>query len=118
MAKSRQFFHDRIILVFLAINAFLVLAITANTLLNLSGSSDEDYIKGYRANLGLDAFQSGSTVDSFAFIGFALLVFAIQLIIGKKIYHISKDASFIIVFMTTLTLAFALLVSNALLSIG
>lgn len=117
MAKPKQYFHDRAILLFLAINSFLVLAITASILLRLGGDSGDEYIREYRANLGLDAFQSGNIADMLSFVGFAILVFILQLLLSKKLYHFRRDGAMIIVFMTTLTLAFALIVGNALLTI-
>jgi hypothetical protein len=117
MAKPKQYSHDRVILLFLAINAFLVLAITASILLRLGGGSSQEYIRAYRSNLGLDAYQSGNIADILSFVGFAVIVFLLHLLLSKKIYRIRRDGSLIIIFMTTLTLIFALVVGNALLNI-
>lgn len=117
MAKPKQYFHDRAILLFLAVNSFLVLAITASILLRLGGDSGDEYIREYRSNLGLDAFQSGNMLDMISFVGFALIVFALHLLLSKKLYYFRRDGALIIMFMTTLTLVFALIVGNALLTI-
>jgi hypothetical protein len=117
MAKPKQYLHDRVVLLFLAINAFLVFAITASILLRLGGGSGEDYIREYRANLGLDAFQSGGVTDILAFVGFGIIVFVLQVVLSMRMYHVRRDAALIIIFMTMLTLAFALIIGNALLNI-
>jgi hypothetical protein len=117
MAKPKQYFHDRVILLFLAVNSFLVLAITASILLRVGGDFGDEYIREYRSNLGLDAFQSGGIADILSFVGFALIVFTVQLLLSKKLYDFRRDGALIIVIMTTLTLIFALIVGNALLTI-
>jgi hypothetical protein len=117
MAKPKQYLHDRAVLIFLAINSFLVLAIGVSILLRLGGDSGEEYIREYRSNLGLDAFQSGGALDIAAFVGFGVLAFVLHLLLSTKMYHIHRDGAMIIIFMTTLTLAFALIVGNALLTI-
>ncbi len=117
MAKPTQYFHDRVVLLFLAINSFLVLAVTASILLRLGGGSSEEYIRAYRSDLGLNAYQSGNIADIIAFVGFAVIIFVLQLLLGKKMYHFRRDGTLIIIFMTTLTLVFTLVVGNALLNI-
>lgn len=117
MAKPKQYFHDRLVLFFLAANAFLVFAITASMLLRLGGGSGTEYIREYRANLGLDAFQSGGVADMASFVAFAAIVYALHLLLSKKMYEFRREGAMIIIFMTTLALVFALIVGNALLTI-
>lgn len=117
MARNREYFHDRVILLFLAINAFLVFAITASLLLRLGGESTAGYTKAYRSNLGLDAFPSGNVLDILSFIAFGLIAFALQYFISRKVYHMRRDMSLIIVIMTTLVLVFSLIIGNSLLNL-
>ena len=118
MAKSRQYFHDRTILFFLTVNAFLVFATAVSLLLRLGGSSEDYYIKEYRANLGLDAFKTGGAIDIIAFILFAVIVFVLQFLLSRRIYPFRRDGALIIIFMSTLSLVFALIIGNALLTIS
>lgn len=117
MEKNRQYFHDRPVLLFLAINAFLVLAITSSILLRLGGESSTGYIKEYRSHLGLDAFSSGTVADILSFIIFGFIIFTLQILISRKLFHMRRSMSLIVIFMTTVTLLFTLIISNALLSL-
>lgn len=117
MSKNREYFHDRVILLFLAINAFLVFAIGLSTLLRIGSESSSDYIREYRSNLGLNAYSSGHLGDILAFVVFAVIIFAFQILISRRVYHIRRDVALIVTFMTALTLCFALVVVNSLLNL-
>jgi len=116
MTNSRTFFHDRLVLLLLTINSFLLALITATILLRL-GDTSEGYIIQYRSNLGLDAFKVGGAKDILSFIPFAMVVFVFQLVVGTRMYHIRRRISHIILLLTSLLLFLTLIVSYALLGL-
>lgn len=116
MTNSRTFFHDRLVLLLLTLNSFLLVLIVATILLRL-GDTSEGYIVQYRSNLGLDAFKVGGIKDILSFIPFAAVVFAFQLVIGMRMYHVRSRITHIILLLTSLTLILTLIVSYALLGL-
>lgn len=116
MTNPRPFFHDRLVLLLLTINAFLVAVCVATILLRL-GDTSESYIAQYRANLGLDAYKVGGVREVLSFIPFAVIVFAFQLVVGVRMYHIRKRVTHIILLLTTLLLVLTLIVSYSLLTL-
>lgn len=114
MSNSRAYFHDRLVLLFLTINSFLVILIALTVLLRL-GDQAAGYIVQYRSNLGLDGFKVGEASEMLSFIGFAILVFVLQLFMSVRMYHIRKHVSQITLIFTSVLLVFTLIVSNALL---
>lgn len=114
MSNTRAYFHDRLVLLFLTINSFLVVLISLTVLLRLDGQSI-GYIVQYRSNLGLDGFKVGEASDMFSFVIFAVLVFAFQSVMSMRVYRIRKLIAHVTVVLTALILVFCLIVSNALL---
>ncbi len=116
MTHKRAFFHDRLILLLLTVNAFLVALCIATIMLRL-GDTSESYIGQYRANLGLDAYKVSGLGEILSFIPFVVIVYSFQLFVGMRMYGIRKSVSHIILLLTTLLLLLALLASYSLLSI-
>jgi hypothetical protein len=114
MSNPRAYFHDRLVLLFLTINSFLVVLCTITVLYKL-GDQNAGYIAQYRSNLGLDGFKVGGVREVLSFIAFAILAFIFQLFMSIRMYHIRKHVSQIILILTSLLLIFTLIVSNALL---
>lgn len=111
----QRFFHNRLILFLLSINASLVLLIAILVMLRLDSSRAGGYIVEYRSNLGLSAFKKGGALELFSFILFAVAVFVIHLFLSMKVYGIRHQLSVIIQGLGFLLLVLALIVSNALL---
>ncbi len=116
MDNKKAFFHDRIVLLFLSINAFLVVFCIASILLRL-GSPSEGFIVQYRANLGLDAYSAGSISEILSFIVFAIIVYITQLFIGLRMYQVRRVIARTILILSSLVLLLAVMVSYALLTI-
>lgn len=116
MDNKKAFFHDRIVLLFLSINAFLVAFCIASIVLRL-GDPSEGYIVQYRGNLGLDAYRAGPLYEILSFIPFAIIVYLTQLLIGIKMYEVKKVISRTILMLATLVLLLSVIVSYALLTI-
>lgn len=114
--KYSSYFHDRLILLLLSINTFLAVAMIITSLLSLNDSG-AGYIKEYRSDLGLDGFRAGGVIDIVAFAVFALIVFVFHFITSRKIYHIRRHLSLVILLLTMVVYIFGLLVLNALLGL-
>lgn len=116
MATNRRYIHDRFVLFFLAVNAFLTLAVIVTIALKL-GDTGEGYIQQYRSNLGLNGYRSGGVGEILSFMVFAVIVFVFQIVFSYKIYDIKKQAAWAIVVLSSLLLILALLISGALLEL-
>ncbi len=116
MADVKKFFHDRWVLLFLSSSLFVLVLNTLLTLLRLD-SSRGSYIVQYRSNLGLGAYNGGDRTTFFMFIIFGIMVFAFQIILGKRAYKIHRRYSITISALCFLLLVLTLLVSNSLLAL-
>jgi hypothetical protein len=115
MHIPKNYFHDRLVLVLLTINSFLAALLSILILLRMDSSRAESYIVQYRANLGVDAFHSGSGSAFFAFIGFALLVLIFHTLLSMKVYPLHRQFAIAVLCLGLLLLVMTLFVSNALL---
>ncbi|MEK7602944.1 MAG: hypothetical protein AAB459_01720 [Patescibacteria group bacterium] len=111
---NKSFFHDRIVLLLLSINAFLLVALTVFVVLRISGDAS-NYIVEFRANRVLSNFRTGNVWSIVSFIIFGFFVAVFNTILAKKSYHIKRHFSISILAMTSLLLGASLIVSNALL---
>lgn len=116
MLSANKFFHDRVVLLLLSVNAFLVVLTTLSVLFRLEGGGN-GFIVQYRAALGISAFQPGSVSHILAFIGFALIVMVFHTVLGRQTYHIKRQLAVLIVALGTLLLVTNVIVSNILLSL-
>lgn len=116
MANSRTFFHDRLVLLLLTINSFILILITVSILFRL-GDTAEGYIVQYRSNLGLDGYKVGGLNQILSFIPFAGIVYGFQVYLGMRMYHIRKRVTHIILLLTSLVLVLTLIVSYSLLGL-
>jgi hypothetical protein len=117
MAIPKKYFHDRLILLLLSINTFLVILIWPLVLLKLGGGRQGSYIVQYRSNLGVSAFQTGSVWDLLAFLAFAVLVYVIHFVMSVKAYRVRQKLAVAILALGLLLEILTLIVSNALLAL-
>ena len=115
MPISKKFFQDKIILLLLTLNLFMVCLTAIIISLRLSNDLGEGYIVQYRSNVGIGSFKTGSVLDFWYFVIFAVLIVAFNLTLSMKTYRIRRQFSIVILGMSILLLVIALIVSNALL---
>lgn len=115
MHTPKKYMHDRIVLLLLSINSFLVLSGMVAILLRLDAARSSGYIAEYRANLGVAAFSPGGLDDILAFIVFMFIVFGINMALSMKLYTRRRDYGLTVLGMGTLLLVLTIIVSNALL---
>jgi hypothetical protein len=114
MATEKRYFHDKLVLLILSINSFLVVLSTIMLLLKLGNSSPNYHIVQYRSDLGLSAFKNGTSTSLVAFIVFVWLVLIINTILSYRTYPVKRDYSVIVLAMGLLLIILAMIVSNAL----
>lgn len=115
MDLPSKYFHDRLVLLLVSVNAFLALATTVIILFRLDTSNSNGYFIQYRANLGLDAYTVGSFTALLSFILFALFVFAFHTFVSIRIYNLRRNLAITVLAFGTLLLGLTVIVSNALL---
>jgi hypothetical protein len=113
---STKYFHDRLVLLLLSVNAFLTLLTTLSVLFRLQGGGD-NFIVQYRANLGISAFQPGSVGQILSFVAFAAITFAIHAVLSWRAYFIRRELSLLVLVLGTLLLLLCVIVSDALLAL-
>ena len=114
MTIPKNYLHDRVILLLVSVNTFLALLLTILTLARLD-SGHSSYIVQYRANLAINAFKSGSSIELLSFVIFGLLVLAIHVSLSIRVYLIHRQLSVVVLSLGSLLLILAIIVSNALL---
>ena len=118
MASTKNFFHDRTALLLVSAASFLTLLSIVLILLKINAARGTvNYIVGYRANLGLDRYITGTVVDMLSFIFAALLIFGMGTLLGYRAYKIRRELSLTVLALTLPLLAFLIVVSNALLTL-
>ncbi|HVC36750.1 MAG TPA: hypothetical protein VNE40_04915 [Candidatus Dormibacteraeota bacterium] len=115
MSVPKKYFHDHYILLLLSINTFLVFVAVVIVLWRLSAGHGTGYIVQYRADLGINAFKTGSVTELLGFIGFALMVFGIHTVLSLRTYRIHRQLSTAILMLGILLLVLTIIISNALL---
>lgn len=118
MDIPKKYFHDRIILLLATINLCLAVVTSVLILLRFSAGHSGAYFVQYRANLGLNAYKTGSSLELLSFIVFAVLVLAGHLVISMRLYTVRREYSVAVLAAGTLLLVLGLVVSNALLMLA
>lgn len=116
MHIPKRYFHDRMVLLLLATNAFLALVGIVSILLRLDAERSNSYIVEYReTQLGRNAFTSGSSREIWSFVLFILIVAILHTLLSIRVYGIRRHFAIAVLGMGVLLLVLAILVSNALL---
>ena len=118
MPTSKKFFHDKLILSLLSINAFLAVICVLLVLLRFgAGGASNDYIVQFRANLGISSFKTGSLGSILSFAVFSVAVTAINAMLSFKVYPIRRQLSLAILALGSIIMILTLIVSNAILGL-
>lgn len=117
MMATKSYFQDRLVLLLLSVNVFLVFLASILILFRVGGAANNGFIVQYRANLGISAFKTGSMLSILSFIGFAIVVLVIHTLLSWKVYHIRRQLSLAILALGVLLLLLCIIVSNALLAL-
>lgn len=115
MHTPKNYFHDRLVLLMLSINAFLTVAGIFLILYRLDSGQGGAYVAQYRANFGVSSFRTGSIVDILAFIIFLLVTFGFQTTLSIKMYAHHRNYALTLLGLGTFLSVIAIIVSSALL---
>lgn len=116
MATPKKYFHDHFVLLLLSINIFLAFAGSIYILVRLGTShGNSSYIVQYRPSLGIGAYQAGSVLELFSFVGFALIVLVTHTFLSLRAYKIHRQLAIAILCLGILLLLLTVIISNALL---
>ena len=115
MATPKKYFHDHLVLLLLSIDTFLTFVACIFVLLRLSSGHGNAYIVQFRPSLGINAYKTGSVAELLSFIGFALIVLVVHVLLSMRAYHIHRQLAVTILSLGLLLLVLTIIVSNALL---
>jgi hypothetical protein len=115
MAIPKKYFHDHFVLLLLSVNIFLAFADIIYILVRLGTSHGSGYIVQYRPSLGIGAYQQGSVLELFSFVGFALIVLIVHAALSLRAYNIHRQLAVAILCLGALLLLLTVIISNALL---
>lgn len=116
--SSKKFFHDRMVLLLVSVNTSLAILSAFALLLRLSTNQSVSYVIRYRPNLGLSGFDPGTASSFTSFLVFLALVLGFHTFLGRKVYHIRRQLSIVVLSLGTLLIVLTAIVSNALLGIS
>jgi len=117
MPAQKNYLHDKVVLLLIALNFFLAFLCSSLIIWRLSSGQTGDYIVQRRANLGIDQYTQGNIVPILSFIVFAVLILVLHVVLSAKAYTIQRQLSIIILSFGLLLLLAATIVSNALLAL-
>jgi hypothetical protein len=115
MATPKKYFHDHYVLLLLSVNGFLSVAGIIFVLLRLASSHGGGDIIQYRPSLGINAYQTGSSLQLVSFTVFAALILALNSILSYKVYKIHRQLAITVLSLGILLLILNIIISNALL---
>ena len=115
MTIPKKYFHDRLILLLLSINVFMAFLSSVWVLFKLDNGRSAGYIVQYRSSLGISALKTGDSGELIAFIGFAVMVLVVSVVLSMRAYTIKREVSVVILALGVLLLVMSMIVSNALL---
>ena len=118
MATPKKYFHDRLVLLLLSINAFFAIVFSLYIILRVDFGESLVYVSEYRDKdrLGLRAFSGGSANDLLAFVFFAVAVTAFNVDLSKKVLPIRRHVALVLLGMTTLLLILCFIVTDLLIT--
>jgi hypothetical protein len=115
MPISRKYLHDKLILLLISGNIFLVFLSVALIFLRLNiGQGSDGYIVQYRSNLGISAFKTGSITSILSFAAFAVVTLILDVALSIRTYRIRRELALAVLVSGVLLLVLGTIVSNAL----
>lgn len=117
MHVPKKYFHDRLVLLLLTVDVFVVALMSVLILLRLDSGDSNSFIIEYRSNLGLSGYEAGGATDFIAFIAFGVIILVSHIALSMRMYDVRRQYSVGILAMGTILVTFSLVVSNALLAI-
>jgi hypothetical membrane protein len=116
MTTPTKFFHDRSVLLLLALNSILVITGILLVLFQLDSTKGNTYYIQFRGVSASGEFKTGNAYDMSSFIMFFVISFGISLLISTRIYHERRNLAISTLMMMSVLAVFAIVVSGSLLA--
>lgn len=116
MNTPTKFFHDRSVLLLLAVNSILVITGILLVLFQLDSTKGNTYYIQFRGVSASGEFKTGNAYDMSSFILFFLITFGVSLLISTRVYHHRRNVAVSILMMMAILSVFAIVVSGSLLA--
>ena len=117
MPTSKNYLHDKFVLLLLTFNAFLTFLCATLVIWRISNGQTGVYIIQRRANLGIDQYTQGNVIPILSFVLFALVILVLHTILSARAYSIQRELSLVVLGLGSVLLLAAIIVSNALLAL-
>lgn len=118
MLFTKKYFQDKLILLLLSVEIFLMLLNTALILLRLGNQqTNGGYFIQYRANLEIGAYKTGGVATILEFILFGVLVVIVHTALSLKMYPIRRQVAVGVLALGMLLLVVSMIVSYLLLTL-
>lgn len=115
MESSKKYFQDKLVLLLVSSNVFLVFLCITLIFFRVGQGGGEGYILEYRSNLGISAFTRGNITGILSFVGFSMLVAIVNIALSIRTYRIKRMLAVALLGSGILVLLLAIIISNALL---
>lgn len=114
---SKHYIHDKLVLLLLSINTFLVFIWSIVVALRLAGNKGvEGYFIEYRPVAdGIAQYKQGGVLDVLSFVIFLWVVLVLVVLISARSYQMKRQLSVMVLAFGILITLFTMVVSNALL---
>jgi hypothetical protein len=116
MANTKNYLHDKSILLLLTSNLVLAFVTIALIVLRLNNGRTGIYIVQRRANLGIDQYTQGGSATIITFIGFVVLILLVGFLLSIKSFKNQRIVSVAVLALGALMLICDIIVSNSLLA--
>lgn len=90
MQIPKKFFQDKLALILSGVSALAAIISVILLLISAISGSSSSYITSYKANLGIEAFQSGGLGTILSFIIFPIVILVVQMLLCWRIYLIER----------------------------
>lgn len=112
MKIAKNYYHDKSVLLLLAVNAGLLVLVLATVLLNVDTEASTTSIVSYRASRSIQV--SGPTGDLYDFALFGVIATTVATLLSIKLYNLRRHLAVTMLSLNVIVLALSLVVFNAL----
>ncbi|OGL34467.1 hypothetical protein A3F05_02525 [Candidatus Saccharibacteria bacterium RIFCSPHIGHO2_12_FULL_47_17] len=117
METTRQFFHDRLVLLLTAAIAVMLVVGVSLILFRFDVSKNPTTIVAWRPNISGASYQSGKPIDIYALAVFMAVTACAAIVLGARTYQIKRYISIFVLASSLLLIILTTIVANALISL-
>lgn len=117
MENSKNFLHDRVVLLLIAVIAVLLVVGVSLIMLRFDVSKNPTTIVAWRPNVTSSSYLSGKPIDIYAMAVFMGITALAATVLSARTYQVKRYISLFVLGGSVLLLLLATIVSNALISL-